>query len=112
MKLTLGLYGLYILLVVIRGNGSKLTTDMSQDMGGFLPWLVVAAVLGTLYEYEPTHRVAGWFLVLVITSFVLKNYGNLQKTFGAIYSNATVPSASSSTGLSVPGLNLSLAGGP
>lgn len=121
MKITLGLYGLYLLLVVIRGNGGKFTDDLTHDMGGFLPWLIVAAVLGGLYEFEPTHKIAGWFLVLVVTAFVLKNYGNLQKTFGAIYNTATTPSQNGSTvgnfqtlgsGLSLPGLNLSLAGGP
>jgi hypothetical protein len=95
MKLTLGLYGLYLLLVAIEGNGSKLTAQLGQDMGHFLPWLIVAAVLGGLYDFGPTQGLAGMFILLVALSFVLMNFTKLKAQFSSIYSGATATTSGS-----------------
>lgn len=91
MKLTLGLYALYLLLIAIKGNGSKFVTDFQADAPGFLPWLVAAAVLGALYEYDKTRSFASAFIILAILSFVLKNYSSLSSQFGSIYRGSTTP---------------------
>jgi hypothetical protein len=103
MKLTLGLYGLFLLMVAIQGNAQKLATQVTSDMGGFLPWLIVFAALGLLYDYEPTHDIATLFIILAVLSFVLKNISNLKSTFGTIYSNATTTTAAPLTTSSLAG---------
>ena len=89
MKLTLGLYGLFVLLVVINGNGKNLVTLLQNDAGGYLPWLIVAAVLGGFYQFEATHDLAQAFLILVVVSFVIKNIDGLKSSINTIYSTAT-----------------------
>jgi RsiW-degrading membrane proteinase PrsW (M82 family) len=88
MKLTLGLYGLFLLLVAIQGNSQTLITNLQADAPHFFPWLIVAAVLGGLYEYPPTHGLAASFLLLVVLTFVLINFNNIKSQFGTIYSKA------------------------
>lgn len=89
MKLTLGLYGVYLLLVAVSGNAAQLTKMLQQDIPAFLPWLIVAAVLGALYEFGPTHAFAASFILLVLVTFLLINYQNLKAQFSGIYSGAT-----------------------
>jgi hypothetical protein len=89
MKLTLGLYGLFLLLVALNGNASNLVTQLKADMPHFLPWLIVAAVLGGLYGFPATHTFALAFMLLVILSFVLSNYGTLKSQASSIYNSAT-----------------------
>lgn len=89
MKLALGLYGLYLLLVAVNGNASELFTELRTDGGSFLPWLIVAAVLGAGYQYPQTHQFASAFLLLVVLAFFLENWPNLKSQFTAIYAKAT-----------------------
>lgn len=89
MKLTLGLYGLFLLLVAFNGNASKLVTDLKADMPHYLPWLVVLAVIGALYDFEDTHAFGVAVLLLVIFAFTLKNYGTLESEVKSIWSQAT-----------------------
>jgi hypothetical protein len=88
MKLTLGLYGLFFFLVALNGNAGPLVTDLKADMGHFLPWLIVAAVLGGLYDYDYTHAFALAFLLLVILGFMLMNFSTLKAEAQKIYSGA------------------------
>lgn len=88
MKLTLGLYGVFLLLVAIEGNTASLIADLKGDMPHYLPWLIVAAVLGAGYDYAPTHNVATLFILLVVLGFVLRNYDTIKQQFGSLYSGA------------------------
>lgn len=91
MKLALGLYGLYLLLVAIKGNGGKFVNQLQADAPGFLPWLIAAAVLGALYQYDKTRTFAGAFLLLAVITFVTKNFASLKSQFGAIYNASLAP---------------------
>lgn len=89
MTLALGLYAIYFLLVAVNGNSGKLFEQLQADGPAFLPWLVVAAVLGALYNYDRTRDFAGMFILLVAIAFFLKNYDALRNQFAPIYSKAT-----------------------
>lgn len=90
MKLALGLYGLYLLLVAIKGNGSKFVGQLQTDAPAFLPWLIAAAVLGALYEYDKTRTFAGAFLLLAVITFITKNFAQLKAQFQPIYDNSLI----------------------
>lgn len=89
MKLALGLYGVYLLLVAINGNAGPLTTQLKTDIPHFLPWLIVAAVLGAMYNEPETHEFAVMFGLIVIITFASKNLSNLKAQTSAIYAEAT-----------------------
>ena len=97
MKLALGLYGLYLLLVAIKGNGSKFVEQLQTDAPAFLPWLIAATVLGALYEYDKTRTFAGLFLLLAVITFVTKNFAQLKSQFSGIYSASLTPAAAPAT---------------
>lgn len=90
MRLALGLYALYFLLVAVKGNAQKVFSALQTDMPGFLPWLIVAGVLGALYQFAPTRQFAGLFIVLVVLAFFLKNQNTLVSQFHTIYNQSTV----------------------
>lgn len=98
MKLALGLYGLYLLLVAIKGNGSKFVEQLQTDAPAFLPWLIAAAVLGALYEYDKTRTFAGLFLLLAVITFVTKNFAMLKSQFSAIYNASQANTVLGGTG--------------
>lgn len=105
MPLTIGLYGLYLLLVAINGNGKPFATALQDDAPGFLPWLIAAGVLGALYEYDKTRRFATLFLVLIAISYLLKNFTSLQQQFVPLYNaalSATGAPASNATATALP----------
>jgi hypothetical protein len=96
MKLTLGLYGIWLLLVAINGNAKLIAPALGSDVPGYVPWLVVAAVLGAGYDYPPTHSVSVLFLILVFVGYALRNYTVVQQQASSIYHSAvgSVPIAS------------------
>lgn len=89
MKLTLGLYGVFLLMVAMNGNSAAFAAGLKTDMPHFLPWLIVAAVLGGLYDNAETHSFAVAFMLLVMLGFTLSNYGNLEAQAKSIYSTMT-----------------------
>lgn len=93
MKLTLGIYGIWLLLVAINGNAKQLAPNLGRDIPAYVPWLIVAAVLGAGYDYEPTHSVSVLFLILVFLGFMLRNYTTVEAQAASIYRSAlgTVP---------------------
>lgn len=99
MKLALGLYAIYLLMVAINGNAGALTTQLKTDMPHFLPWLIIAAVLGALYDEPETHEFAVMFGLLVILGFSLKNYGNLESQAKTIYTGMTGTTSSITSAL-------------
>lgn len=97
MKFTLGMYGVFLLLVAIQGNAKALATDLEADLPHYLPWLVVAAVMGALYDYPATHNFAALFILLIILAFTLGNYTNIETQAKTIYDNAVGTSGLAST---------------
>jgi hypothetical protein len=99
MKLALGLYGLFLLLVALNGNAAKLATALKADMPHFLPWLIVAGVIGALYDQPDTHDFALAFGMLVIFAFTLSQYSTLEAQAKSIYTTftATTPATATAT---------------
>lgn len=74
----IGLYGIYLIFVGYKGNEKALMSALSQDGPGFLPWLIVVIILGTMYRSDTLRPVVKPFIALAILTFVLKNYGTLK----------------------------------
>lgn len=99
MKLALGLYAVYLLMVAINGNAGSLTTQLKTDLPHFLPWLIVAAVLGAMNNEPATHDFAIAFGLLIVLGFSLKNYTNLETQTKTIYTSMTATTSAVTTAL-------------
>lgn len=86
----LGLYGVYILLVGLAGNSSKLLDLIRQDAPGFLPWAVSIAVLAVMYESDTLRPIAKPFIFLLLLTFVLSNFNDLKQQTEMLYQKAGV----------------------
>lgn len=82
--LIIGLYGVFFLLVGLSGNAPSLLAMAKQDAGGFLPWAVGVGVLAVAYEYPATKKMAQPFILLLILSFILTNFGSLQAEYSRL----------------------------
>ncbi len=76
--LILGLYGIYLIVIGVRGEVDQLQTQLGQDLPGFVPWAIAIVVLIVLAQSEATEKVVVPFVGLLILAFVLKNFGNLS----------------------------------
>jgi len=72
-----GLYGLFLIFVGVKGNALKLTTELGQDAKGFSAWLIAILVLRAFYSIESVRPVIKPFMYLALLTFFLKNYGTV-----------------------------------
>ena len=76
--LILGLYGIYLVVIGVRGEVDQLQTQLGQDLPKFIPWAIAIVVLVVLSQTEATAEVVKPFVGLLVLAFVLKNFGNLS----------------------------------
>lgn len=69
-----GLYGLYLVFVGIKGNEKELFTEIGADAKGFAPWLIAILILKALYSVDSLKPVVKPFAALALITFTLKNY--------------------------------------
>ena len=81
-------YGVFAILVGANGNAARLNEMMAEDVGGFIPWAVSIGVLSVLYEFPQTRSITGPFLLLMVLSYVLKNWTTLQSQFNELTKEA------------------------
>ncbi len=86
-----GLYGLYLVFVGIKGNSKELFADIGTDAKGFAPWVIAILVLKALYSSDTLKPLVKPFAALALLTFTLKNYGVIVDQVNGI------------TGLKLPG---------
>jgi hypothetical protein len=72
-----GLYGLYLVFVGIRGNSGSLVTNVSQDGKNFIPWILAILVLRAAYSSDTLKPMVKPFIGLAALTFFLKNYAKV-----------------------------------
>ena len=90
------LYGVYVLLVGVRGNAQQLACNLSQE-GQFIYWAIVLLVIAALWETTIGEQVAKPLAFLIVIGFLLKNWGKLVQNAHAV---APAVGSSASTGYS------------
>lgn len=88
-SLFVGLYGVYFLMVGIRGNAGALIGDLSQDAPSYMPWLIAIIVIAFMSEFDATKDIVKPFAVLLLLNFLLRNFATIQKETSAIYNLST-----------------------
>jgi len=76
--LILGLYGVYLIVIGVRGETDQLQAKIQTDLPGFIPWALSIVVLIILAQTEATAKVVKPFVFLLALTFVVKNFGNLS----------------------------------
>lgn len=76
--LILGLYGIYLVIVGVRGETDALLQELQEDMPKFIPWALAIVVLVILSQTEATAKLVKPFIGLLILNFVLMNWANLS----------------------------------
>ena len=92
--LTIGVYGLYLILVGLNGNVGQLTNKVQTDAPKFLPWVIAIFVLGFINSSsEAGRKLTGPLLALLIIAFVVKRFPTLQQQTETLWAMATGKSA-------------------
>lgn len=76
----LAIYGLYFVMVGVRGNACQLFTDLQEEKQ-FLYWVIILLVLLALWETPVGEELAKPAAVLIVLGFLLAN--NNYQTIGA-----------------------------
>lgn len=87
-SLFLGLYGIYMILVAVRGNASEALNLLQEDAPNYLPWLIAILVLAVMNDFETTQPIVKPFIALLVIAFVVKNFSSVQSQVQTIYSMA------------------------
>ncbi len=66
-------YGVFLVLVGIQGNGVAFFKALGQE-GQFVLWLVVLLVIAALLETDTGAQLARPLVVLIVLGFLLKNW--------------------------------------
>lgn len=85
--LILGLYGVFLVAVGVRGNSSKFLDSLNEDAPKFIPWALAIVGLVIAAQAPQTEKVVKPFAFLLVLNFVLVNYGTISaelKKFAAM----------------------------
>jgi hypothetical protein len=72
-----GLYGIYLIFVGVRGNANALVANVSQDGKNFIPWVLAVLVLRAAYASDTLRPMVKPFIGLAALTFFLKNYAKV-----------------------------------
>lgn len=75
--LVLGLYGIYLVVIGVRGKTDDLQALLAQDLPKFIPWALSIVVLVVMSQTEATAKLVKPFIFLLILNFTLRNWTNL-----------------------------------
>lgn len=89
-SLFIGLYGVYLLLVGVRGNSGELLDATNRDLPGYIPWLFSIIAIAVLSENETTKGLVRPFIVLLILNFALMNWDTIESEVKKIYNMSGV----------------------
>lgn len=78
-SILLGVYGIYILAVVIAGNGKQLVDSVNDDAKDFLPWLTGVVLVAALYANDKTKPAAAPIAALLLLNVILRNWNTIAE---------------------------------
>lgn len=87
--LILGLYGIFLVAVGIRGNSGKLMDELNVDAPKFIPWALAIVALVIAGQSEHTEKVVKPFAFLLVLNFVLMNFSNISAEINKLRNMAT-----------------------
>lgn len=83
--LFLGAYGVYLIMVSVAGNTSKLFPMLGTDLRGYAPWMLAIVFIAVLTEFDSTKDFVKPFIVLLVLNFFLRNWNTIKAQTEQIY---------------------------
>ncbi len=88
----IGLYGVYFVLVGMKGNAGKMIANVQADGKGFMPWLLAIIILRALYNVDSLRPMVKPFIALAVLTFTLKNFNTVAAQVNTLLpANAQIP---------------------
>jgi len=87
----IGLYGVYLVFVGIKGNSGELISAFESDFKNFAPWVLAIVILKSMAENPNLEKVVTPFAGLAILSFGLKNYDKIAVQLNQIMGKNYLP---------------------
>lgn len=106
--LTIGVYGIYLILVGMNGNAGLLANKVQEDAPKFLPWIVAIFVIAAINgSSEAGRKITGPFVFLLVLSFVLKRFDTLKSQSEQLWNMAANAKPSTHTAPAAPSPTMS-----
>lgn len=83
-SMTLGVYGFWLLFVVLAGNGGRFVENIKLDARGFVPWVIVGGALVMLYSSGHAKTIVKPLALLIVLNTVLSNWDTVKEQFSTI----------------------------
>lgn len=77
-SMLVGLYGVFLMLVALHGNGAVLLSSIAQE-GDFFPWIIALLVLAALNDMQSTHDFVAPFIALAIVSTLVSRWDEVSR---------------------------------
>jgi hypothetical protein len=87
--LTLMMYGAFLIVVVTKGNGNRLVSQLERDAPGFVPVLFALIVLAALQSSENARPFVGPFITLALIAAILKKWPQISGQVSTAYNHYT-----------------------
>jgi len=84
-SLLVGIYGLYLIAVGVKGNTSTMIGYVQEDAPGFVPWLLIVIVLVSLYDVPALSGFSEAFAVLIILGLIVSSNSQIVSQFKSFY---------------------------
>lgn len=81
--------GVYVLVVGINGNATSLFDEVKKDLPGFIPWIIVIALLGFLAVNHNTEKLGKPLLGLVFLGILVHDWTPIKSNSIAVYKEMT-----------------------
>lgn len=91
-SMLVGLYGVFLMLTALHGNGPQLLAYLSQE-SSFVPWIIALMVLAALNGLQATHDFVAPFLFLAIIATIVSRWNDVQPQVLAAYQYLYKPGA-------------------
>jgi len=85
----LGLYGIFALLVGVKGKGKGAIALLSEDAYPYISWVLAIVALSVLYEFDETRPMIKPIMLLLALNFFLRNFDTIESQVKQIYALST-----------------------
>jgi hypothetical protein len=96
-SLLVGIYGLYLIAVGVKGNTSTMIGYVQEDAAGFVPWLLIVIVLVSLYDVPALSGFSEAFAVLIILGLIVSSNSQIVSQFKSFYDSLAQPATVATT---------------
>jgi hypothetical protein len=100
MPYALVIIGLLMIITGVLNTYAAFATQLQNDMGGFIVWVIALGAVGALGYVENLRTFSHYFMALILIALILNNKGVFANFQKAMASGPIAPTATVQQGLS------------